>query len=54
MNYQNISPPKVKVNPWMLSTLKKIKPNLSMNLGRGGETSMVGPMVISVALAKRK
>ena len=45
---------KVKVNQRMLSTLKNIKLNCIMNPGGKVETSMVGPLDILVALAKRK
>ena len=37
---------KVKVKPWMLSELKKTRPNWSMKPGMNFETSMVGPMGI--------
>ena len=45
---------KVEVNPRMLSTLKNAKPIWSMNPGVNFETSVVGPLVILVALVKRQ
>ena len=45
---------KVEANPRMLSTLKNAKSIWSMNPGGDFETSMIGPLIISVALVRKK